>query len=70
MKVDLKSGKKENKNKEAFSVCHDCLIYTKQIVIPESLLKLVLKQFRAGHSGVSRIKALKQHILAKDVSGD
>ena len=44
--------------RKSLSVVESCLMLADRVVVPSSLRSLVLRQFHAGHPGVSRMKAI------------
>ena len=44
--------------RDSLSVVDSCLMFTSRVVIPYQLRHIVLRQFHAGHPGISRMKAI------------
>ena len=56
MKKKLKNWSKTES--EIFSVCNDVLMYSRRVMVPLSLQKLILRKFHTGHPDISRMKSL------------
>lgn len=44
--------------RQSLSIVDDCILFAERVVIPKSLQERVLRQFHAGHPGITRMKAL------------
>ena len=73
--VEMKKKLKQNRctiESEVYSICNDVLIYSERVVVPLSLQICILKEFHAGHPGISRMKSLMRryvywHSMDRDI---
>ena len=49
---------KDQQTSDIFSLCDKVLLYREWVVIPTTLQRRILKDFHAGHPGITRIKSL------------
>ena len=49
---------KDQQTSDIFSLCNEVLLYSERVIIPITLQRRILKDFHAGHSGITRMKSL------------